>query len=127
MANGHDFFSVKLLERIAKEQYDTQKCALTALGLIVPAASSICRNFQLDCALLFKALRKVNLWTLTTLSVAELKTRHAQMQDGTFSRESCNSYGCTRSRTRWEGRRSEVRVNRPTCHVHCIGTNLTYG
>lgn len=125
------------------------KTRLDSLGLDRASSQQYLPELPAGLHDALRALRKVNLWTLSTLSVAELKTRLAQMPDRTSSREPYNSYGCTCGRTRREGRhlaaqvegvyktvngvcldcvrRKEAGMNHSTCRVHCVGTHLTYG
>lgn len=146
MMNGYDFLPVRLLERIVKEQHDTQMRALAALDPIIPATGSACKNLQNDCDAFMKELRAARLWPLCTISVEVLMNRLARIPDTTFSRERCYPSECPcKTDTRHSGRtlaatvrdvyrsakglcldcvkREETDVGRRTCREDCAGDN----
>lgn len=147
MSLDHEFLPLRLLERIVREQYETQRRALVALGPIVPA-TDICDAARLKMAEFLQDLRLIGLWPLNTLSLAALRAQFAQMPNR-LPHKCTSSYMCA-CRT-WvldactmlrlinkvyddvKGvcldcvKRKELGVNRPTCRVECSSdANLTY-
>ncbi|KZM24538.1 uncharacterized protein EKO05_0008711 [Ascochyta rabiei] len=73
MSNGEDFLPLRLLERITKEQYETQKRALVALNPIVAKGKITCEAYQKAIGFLSQEFRKTQIWPLQTMSVKVLQ------------------------------------------------------
>ncbi|KAJ4357083.1 hypothetical protein N0V95_002821 [Ascochyta clinopodiicola] len=148
MSNGEDFLPLRLLERIAKEQHQTQTRAFAALGPIVRSGMNTCENTQQEIGIFFQSLRKIGIWPQKSMSVRLLKAGLAKMPDRKFAMKPCSNHQCLCKSTSLDAKtllvdvtrvydtvkgvcldcvkRKELGVLRPICHVACDGNNLTY-